>query len=333
METPRKAKSLDEIYRENVGEVESGWGRPKPSPDPWSEDPWKKPLLPPESTPFSPSFPRPDPPETERERADRKRSELDALAKLNQLLKPPAPAPTPLPAAPPNPLGQPTARDALLAQALGSRAEAFERAFGVSLLALLIEDARAQRTLSAPLAELLGWAINTGASLDLLAKAKPLAVLDALRLGELGLAIGARLIEMGLRVPPEVQFQSASGRKAQGTPLHALFSPSYASSPQLANIARVLATPERLALRDSEGYSVCGRLNLELSRNPAHKANLIQAFETLVALGADPTDLAPGAATLAADPAIARAAAVEIERKALESASRPAASPGAGSRL
>lgn len=327
----KNSKSLDEIYRESLGEPSGGWGRPRPAPEPWS-DPWRQPLAPPGRDPFAPApnaFPQE---ETERARFERHKREREALERIFNP-KPSAPAPAPAAQAPSNPLGSPTARDALLAQTLGSRGDAFEKAFGASLLALLIDEAKRARSVSPRLADQLNWAIETSASLELLAKAMPLAPLEIMRLGDSGLAAGARLIEMGLRLPSEVAFQSASGRKARGSILHALFSASYANCPQLPLIARVLATPERLTERDSEGYSVCGRLNLELSCAGAHKPHLLAAFEALVALGADPTDLAPGAATLAADPAIARAAEVELERKALEAASRARPSPGAAPRL
>lgn len=338
---PDKSKSLDEIYRESMGEPSAGsWGRSTPlsppaAPDPWGADPWRQPLAPREREPFAPPSDHFPQEETPRERFERQRREREALDRIlnPKPSAPPASAPQPAAAAPSNPLGAPTARDALLAQTLGSRGDAFEKAFGASLLALLIEEAKRARAVSPRLADQLNWAIGSGASLDLLAKAMPLAPLEIMRLGDSGLAAGAQLIEMGLRLPAEVAFQSASGRKARGSILHALFSASYANCPQLGLIARVLATPDRLRERDSEGYSVCGRLNLELSLAGAHKPHLLSAFEALVALGADPTDLAPGAVTLAADPAIARAAEVELERKALEAASRARPSPGAASRL
>lgn len=321
------SKSLNERYREKLDQQElEGWALPS------HIDSGVNPMTDPSRSPFSlPDHYNPyaDERESERDRQRRiqeQRAMKELFNQKNLTREPKPPAPT-------HPLGAPTTRDALLAQTLGSTAAAFEKAFGNSVLALLITEAKQQRSLPAKLAEQLHWAIDSGASLPLLAKLMPLAPLEIMRLGVDGLAVGSRLLELGLELPAEVSFQSASGRKALGTPLHALFTLSYANCAQLGLIARALATPERLAHRDSEGYSACGRLNLELANASAHKAYLLSAFEALVSLGADPSDLAPGPVTLAADPAIARAAEVELERKALDAASRTQPSPGVGSRL
>lgn len=221
-------------------------------------------------------------------------------------------------------LGAISYRDLIVAKKMGHTAAEFEHKFKRSALSLILGDS--ERDLDLTLKTQFQWALESGAQIDLLMKEKPHIVFKLL-LVKNNIDIAEKLLSEGFQMPELMEFKVSNGN-TRGSPLHALFSAQHIyHSKSLREAAHILSERFSLSARDEQGYTPLGRLNHQLNTMTQIESNqralIVSVFEYLVTRGADATALAPCPTLLAADPAIARAVRIEMERKELEEASRP----------
>lgn len=213
-------------------------------------------------------------------------------------------------------LRTPQLRDLFLAKGLGASAADYLRVAASAQTPFETLCAHAQRAgrWAPEIAGLLAWSCE-GVPL-------PPQAPDQLWVGLLlpgGLAALRAPLASGVSLPESILIRRApGGPEVRMSPLHAL---CLYSTPKEEMAAVGLFLCERFdpEARDSEGYTVLGRINQELPRC-SDRANALALFLALASAGARAQDLAPEPWRLAADPAIVRLASAHHERQGLDEA-------------
>lgn len=126
-----------------------------------------------------------------------------------------------------------------------------------------------------------------------------------------------------------VIFYDENKQPVKGTILHGLFTKPFLKNQQILDAVVFVCSlePSLLNIRNSSGFTPCGHLNLILSGASAKsshilRTNIIQCFEKLVSLGADPTQLGADFQGAANDPLILSIAQSFFERQELDAATQ-----------
>lgn len=219
----------------------------------------------------------------------------------------------------PDHLGPMTVRDLKVIKVMGHSALHFESVFGCSSVALIIQDMQLQAEALA----LLTWAAET-ADMSLLKNHTHL-IFQLLVSNDASRQLALQFLDKGLALPSVVSLvHRRDSIEPTGTPLHALFCDPSLSTEGLLPACQILATLYSPAIRDSEGYTVLGRINQSLTTlmlSSSQEHFMLECFHFLSSQGADASDLTPRADFIC-HKELLQTVGVALERQAILEASQ-----------